>query len=244
MASRKSALVVAAVLLVTLSGCSGVLGTGSDAGSRTIAEKTSAAMEDVETYRMTMNMSLESQRSTVDMSMSGVVNYADERMRMETRVESPRVGTRTVTQYVVGTTLYLKIGDRWQKQDISGRDVWNKSTQTRMQQRLLENSTVTRVRNTTFDGTEVMVLDVQPSADHLTKIVRQQNRQIPESASFEDVNVQMYVSSETYRVRHLRMNGTLSVNDRSFDYTMQMTMSDYGLDTNVTVPEEATSQSA
>ncbi|WP_336037999.1 DUF6612 family protein [Halobacterium yunchengense] len=241
---RVTALRAAAVaaLLVT-AGCAGLPGGDAGDGDRSaeqFAEDVQAAMSDVDTYRMTMQMNVSADGQSLEMRQTGAFDREAERAR----VNATAMGEETTT-YIDGTTLYVQFGGEWQSQNLSETDVWNGSDSAARQGQVLASGDVTVEGGATVDGTETTVLRVDADPEELKEAIQQQSTSPGVgSLGIEEATYRMYVANETDRVRQVDLSMTMSANDQTMRANATMTFSDYGADVDVAVPDAATDESA
>lgn len=219
-------------MLVTLSGCS-VLG-GSGQGEE-IAQQAQQSMQDVETYEVDMSLDMDFQDSdrTISLTADGTVDAADERMRMEMSLRG-----QSVTQYLIGDTQYVNQRGTWQTQDVSDRNVWDQQT-VAQQRQVLNDSSVTLEGNTTIDGTDVYELDVDLDEGQLMDVVQSQQPTDVSDVSLDDITYTMYVSHDTHYIKRVEADMTMSSNGQRVDADLAMTISDVNGNHSVELPPEA-----
>ena len=235
MPTKRTVLVTALIaLLVAASGCSALSG-GSDQGKE-IAQQTQEAMQNVDSYTFDMTMTMSSQQSdqSIDMTATGAINVAEERMRMEMQLLG-----QSMTQYIIGDTQYMKSGGTWQQQDISSQNIW-KQQQLAQQQQILENASVTLEGNTTIDGTQVYNLSVDISEEQLMNVIQQQQGQnITSQISVDDISYSMYVTHDDYYLKRTTADMSMSAQGQSLDADLEMTFADFNGNVSVELPPEA-----
>lgn len=229
--------VAVAVLLVT-AGCTGLSADDGTPDAAELQDDAAAAMADADTYRMEMRMNVSASGQTMTMAQHAVFDHETERAR----VNSTAAGRETTT-YIDGTTAYVNVGGVWRTQDLSETEPWNESSGIRQQQSVLESANVTVNGSATVDGVETTVLAVEPDTEELQSVVVQQTGSL-DGVEIEDATYRMYVANDTHRLRQVEMNLEMSVGEQSAVANATTTFSEYGEPVNVSVPEEATEQTA
>ena len=238
MQRRSLATLCVAALLVT-AGCAGLTGNGGGASdAEQLKEDASAAMADVETYRMEMDMNITANDRTLSMSQNGVFDHEAEQARLDMSV----YGTEAVA-YMDGETMYVKAGGRWQTQDLSERNPWESGNGITQQQHILESGEVSVEGTETVDGVETTVLAVDPDTEELKQLVAQQGSQSFEGVTIDDATYRLYVAKDSDLPRKMEMTMEMTINGQSAEAEMTAHFSAYGEPVNVTVPEEATAGS-
>lgn len=233
MPPKRTLLITALVaLLVTASGCS-VLG-GSGQGDE-IAQRAQQAMQDVETYEVDMSLDMNAQDSDVSVSLTadGTVDAADERLRMEMSLRG-----QSITQYLIGDTLYLNQRGTWQQRDVSDRNIWNQQA-VAQQRQILNDSSVTLEGNTTIDGTDVYELDVDLDEGQLMDVVQSQQATDLSDISLDDITYTMYVSHDTHFIKRIEADMRMSARGQTMNADLAMTISDVDGNHSVELPPEA-----
>ena len=235
MPTKRTVLLTALLaLLVTVSGCSALQGGGTDGAA--IAEQSNQAMQDVDSYTFEMSMSMASDQSdqTIDLGGSGAINVAEQRMRMEMDVMG-----QSITQYIIGQTMYINQQGTWIQQDVPQDNIWEQQ-QLAQQQEILEQATVNFEGNTTIDGTDVYELSVDIDEEQVMEIIsQQQGGALTEQLSLDDVTYTMYVAHDTKYLKRINADMSMSVQGQSVDADLEMTFQDYNGDISIELPPEA-----
>lgn len=247
MQRRTAALALLAVLVAT-SGCAALTddGTPSDAGDEpsisadAVQSRTLDALRNVSTYEYRLTGTQDLAEVTVAINSTGVVNRTARRMHAETTATASRgdrSNTATTRTYVVNDTSYVHSQGAWRTQPLQ-RDAWAGNVLGR-QRALLANATVTVLNRTTVDGVETYAVEVDPGTESVEEYVADRGN-VNAEVSVGSVRVVQYVAVDSDRVRKSVMDMSLTVGDQSLDQHLVVTFQNYGLETNVTVPEAAT----
>lgn len=225
---------VAVALLVVTAGCTGLTGSDDVASAEEIRSQTVASMEDVETYRMSMEMTVRASGQEIPLSMNGTFDRAAEKAAMTTSAQG-----QTVESYVDGSTMYVQAPQGWQAQDISDEEPWNQSTALERQRAIMENAEITDLGEDTLDGEPVYVVRVNPEEERVKQVAAQQGTTQMGGVSIDDVTYTQYVHRETDNLVQVDMNMTMEVNGQSADVTATITFDGYDEPTDITIPEDA-----
>jgi len=238
MQRRTLAVLSVAALLVT-AGCAGLGGGGGGAGdAEQVKEDATAAMQDVDTYRMSMEMNISANGQSITMTQGGVFDHEAERARLNVSA----FGMQTVT-YLDGTTMYMKSNGRWQTRDMSDQDPWESGNGITQQQNILESGEVTVEGTETVDDVETTVLSVDPDEEQLKELIAQQQSQSFEGITIENATYTLYVAKESDLPQKMEMTMEMSMEGQTAEANMTAYFSEYGEPVNITIPEEATSAS-
>jgi len=238
MQRRTLATLCVAALLVT-AGCAGLTGNGGGASdAEQVKDDAVAAMQDVDTYRMEMEMNITANDRTLSMSQDGVFDHGAK----QARLNMTAYGTEAVV-YMDGDMMYVNAGSRWQTRDLSGQDPWESGNGITQQQNVLESGDVSVEGTETVDGVETTVLAVDPDLSELKALIAQQQAQSLEGVTIDDATYRLYVATDSNLPRKMEMAMEMSVDDQSTEVEMTTRFSDYGEPVNVTIPEEATAGS-
>lgn len=248
--------IAALLLLVAASGCLGGGGNGTpteQTGDPVItsgmsAEEVKSAVLDASsqpsTYEVGMNMSVETEMRSVTMDMSGVVNNEDRKARMT--MSMSMMGDRTFEMYLVDETAYIKTNRGWQSQDMSGQmgvGGWNQTAQLERQRQLLSGSNVSLAGTATIDGTETTILQIEPDSGQVNQMMAGQGMG-SSSGEVKSMTVKQYVSNQTGRVRQTDIQMDMQVQGQTATADMTITLGNYGMDTNIQVPDAAKQNAA
>jgi len=235
MQRRTLAVLSVAALLVT-AGCAGLGGGGGGAGdAEQVKEDATAAMQDVDTYRMSMEMNISANGRSITMTQGGVFDHEAERARLNVSA----FGMQTVT-YLDGTTMYMKSNGRWQTRDMSDQDPWESGNGITQQQNILESGEVTVEGTETVDDVETTVLSVDPDEEQLKELIAQQQSQSFEGITIENATYTLYVAKESDLPRKMEMTMEMSMEGQTAEANMTAYFSEYGEPVNITIPEKAT----
>lgn len=210
-----------------------------------------SAMQDADTATLTMNMSISGEQSaqSVQIDASGEINRTQEAMRMD--VTSEMMGDASITQYVVGDTMYMKMQDQWVRQNLTGQDFWERgNTQLAAQQQLLQNASVELTGTDVVHDQDVWVLSVEPDPEELEQFARQQGSTglgagagagagMAENVELSDVELTQFVDAETYQVRRMDATMNTSVQDQQVSMSMTMELSEIGDAVQIDLPDAA-----
>lgn len=232
MQRRTLAALSLAALLVT-AGCAGL--TGNDGGASDaehVKEDATAAMADVDTYRMEMEMNITANGRTLAMHQRGVFDHEAE----VARVNATAMGEQTTT-YIDGRKLYVNVAGEWRTQDISGSNVWENGTSAARQRQILESGNVSLVGGATVDGTETTVLRVDPDTEDLKALIKQQRGGQPiDGIGIENATYTMYVANETDLVRKVELSMSMAIDGHSAESNATITFSAYDEPVSIELP--------
>lgn len=236
---------LAIVLSVGLTGC--LSSTTADPDSESsqealeLGDATKNAMETVESYQMTMDMTVEvkEQDRTVEMHAEGTYDREDE----QAAVTVEALG-RTAETYIDGTTVYAESSYGWQTTELE-EDPWSTGSGTTWEQQeaILEDSAMTIEGNETVDGQSAKVVAVDITSEQFqTAMAASPNAEESESIeSVDDIAYTLYVSEETNRILKIEMSMTAEIETAGeVDYDITITFSNYNDDVTIEIPDEAT----
>jgi len=242
--------VFAAVLLVALSGC-GALNDGDakqttlgepvitdDMSAEEIQQLSANATEGYSSYEMTMNMSVDSDSASLSMIMDGVVNNDEKKAKMDMTVDA---GLRSfdTTAYIDDQTVYIQnenTGD-WQTEQGSSSMNWEQTNQLQQQRELLNASEVEVTGSTTIDGETMTIITIQPNESAMQELVAQQQGTDFSGSSIDEMTIKMYISDQTAHVRKMDMDATMTAEGQRMEMDLIVTLSNYGTDTNIQIPD-------
>lgn len=263
---------VAVALLLVLAGCSGLgtqdttttapdptgnatatdaPGTADGANASAVKADTLAALDDVETYRVSTNQTSRlsgNVQQTVVTTTTGVFDRTAREARLN---QSQDAGVQSVTSqlYLVDETLYQRspqfarqYDSNWVAIDLSENfsAAWDGFDTLSRQQALLNASSVTLDGTTTVDGQQAYVLRLRPDAERYEELGSNTTGQ---TLDVSNVSATYYVSTETDRLvaSTTRLNATQTVSGRSLtiDQTIELRFDEYGQPVTVRLPDEA-----
>ena len=234
MPTKRTLLVTALVaLLVAASGCSALSGGGGQ--GEEIAKQTNEAMQDVDSYTFDLSMTMTAQQNdqSVDITATGAIDVAEERMRMQMDFMG-----RSTTQYIIGSSQYIELDGNWQQRDVQ-QDIWNRQ-QLAQQRQILDNASVSFEGNTTIDGTDVYELSVDVDEDQLMDVIQQQQGQdLRSQVDLKDVSYTMYVTHGDYHLKRIVADMKMSAQGQTLNADMEMTFSNFNGDVSIELPPEA-----
>lgn len=247
--NRRALLVTALLALVVLSaGCLSALDDGNGDSSPVnvsadeLQPEVTTAMEDIETASFTMEMTVLADGDKMTSTEGeGKMDLGAERLCQKLEVKLPVGGTEAVTQYIVGETVYTERGGQWIQQDAGELGAWDQY-EVEQQPEVLEAADVTVTDRTTFDGTEVYVLEGTVDEEVFENLNQQQMEDDPfadEHVELVDGEFTQYVDAETSHVRYFDME--VVIEDGSEQVTVQMSMSydEFNEDVDIELPEAA-----
>lgn len=264
---RNVSIAVAVVALAVASGCAGV---GSPDGTVTasatptptgpsaaeIRQQSVGAMEDVETARYDLSMTVSTTQGTMTMNATGALDRAarKQRLDMEMKVTAgDRSRTIAAEFYFVNDTMYTRVEGQsdWQQRPIGDRNLWNNSQITR-QTELLQAVSVTKEGTATVGGTETYVLAMaaddtaklkQALAEQLSRNGNRRGLQLLENSEIETFDATVYVARDTNYIRKMDLRMTL-IRESGDEMEMEMTItySDLNGDVSIDVPTGATAR--
>lgn len=232
--------VLALSALVALAGCadSGSSGPADGPSAEDIQEEATAAMEEVSSAAFTMDMTVDSDQGSLSLQSDGVMDIDDKRMRMNMSLES-QGQTIELTQYIIDQTAYQQVDGQWQSSDVSGQDIWAEGNQLNMQQRMLENSTVEVTGNDTVDGNEVWVVSIEPSDEAIQQFLTGTGTGVTENMDIESISFTQYVDTDTHHVRKLDLSMDTTMQGESATMEMTMTFSRFDESFDIELPSGA-----
>lgn len=233
MQRRTLAALSVAALLVT-AGCAGLVDDGGASDAEQRAQDATDAMQDVDTYRMTMEMNISANGQTISMSQDGVFDHEAQRAHLDMTV----FGAEGVV-YMDGDTMYVKSNGRWQTRDLSEDDPWESGNGIIQQRNILESGDVSIEGTETVDGVETTVLSVDPEEDELKELLAQQQSQSFEGVTIDDASYRLYVGDDDLP-RKMEMTMEMTVDGQSATAEMTAYFSEFGEPVDITIPEEAT----
>jgi outer membrane lipoprotein-sorting protein len=248
--ARTRTLLVTALLALALvvSGCQTGPSTSVPEETPTadeLRQQTLSAMEDVETATLTMDMTIEADGRTIEMTGDGTMNRSAKLMRMSFDVSA---GSRDIqaTQYIDDDTMYMKVNDQWQSMNVremTGQDPWA-NNQLAQQEAVLEGAEVRINGTTTVEDRHVYRLEVEANESVARSLMQQSAAGA--TGSMENVEIDrfqftQYVDVETKHVRKIDMEMDMTVQGQQANSAITMTFSDFNEDVTIQVPEEATS---
>lgn len=242
---KRLSLTVAIALMVLMAGCAGLVG-GEDIEEDELEQKTLEAMEDVDTFSMTYNQSVEVMGTTSQMSAEGVIDREAQRAQMTTTMDGI-----PIEQYVIDDTLYQETGGEWVKVKLPEEILWEEH-ETAQQQKALEMGDLDIRETTTFDGNEVYVVDIELDEDELADVVNDSDAGMDggfegefrmdafmDDVEFNDVRVTQYIDTDTYHVRYVNMSFEMETSMGPVTIELDMTLSDFNEDVDIELPPEA-----
>ncbi|CCQ33234.1 membrane lipoprotein [Halorhabdus tiamatea SARL4B] len=190
--------------LIALAGC-GMLGDDqppSDDRALEVRNETVDALENVDTYRMSMDAdvsaSAEGRSRSLSVDSDGVVNRTSQRMRMNTSSQG-----RTVTSYLDERTVYTKCPSPWSgwgTQNQSTDVEWLSLTPLGRQVELFEQTNVYWDGTATIDGEETAVIVAHPSQETVSSLPGQSQTDLANTdATVENITAKLWVDQETSR---------------------------------------------
>lgn len=232
--------VLALSVLVALAGCadSGSNGPAEGPSAEDIQAEATAAMENVSSAAFTMDMTVDSDQGSLSLQSDGVMDIDNKRMRMNMSLES-QGQTIELTQYIIDQTAYQQVDGQWQSSDVSGQDIWAEGNQLTMQQQMLENSTVEVTGNDTVDGNEVWVVSIEPSDEAIQQFLTGTGTGITENMDIESISFTQYVDTDTYHVRKLDLSMDTTMQGESATMEMTMTFSRFDESFDIELPSGA-----
>lgn len=240
---RKTLLLVLLAALVATSGCSGLSDSGTthpNVDAAAVQSQALSAMENTSTYEYNLTGTQHVNGITVDLQSSGVVNRDQKRMHTEataTATQGDQSNTVTTETYVVDDTQYVHQQGVWQTKQLS-RDIWSQNALGR-QRAILDGANVSVVNTTTVEGVETYAIAVDPGESSLENYVKSRSN-VNGNVSVDDVHIVQYVAVDTHRLRKVSLEMSVSVNGRTVDQHFTITYHDYGTETDIEVPDEAT----
>lgn len=202
-------------------------------------------MGDVDTAVFTMEMTMEMSDRTIELDSEGVMDLASEKMRMDVNV-SGMMGEQSVTQYVIGETMYTEMMGEWQVQEAPQENFWE-GNELNQQRELLENASIEITDTREFDGHSVKVVTVDPDQETVEKIMAEGGTGSTAGSDFgpasqpsvSDMEVTQYIDADTNHVRYTELTAVMEVMDQEVTMTMTMTFDEFDEPVEITLPEAA-----
>lgn len=237
--------VVAALLLAaTFSGCLGLGGDGTSERAQTLQNDMLDAVNDTESYDVSMSVLAEANDRTVRMEADGTIDRPDRRLRMNMSM-SGAAGSADLVAYIADETMYMHVEGRdgWTTQNVSERNLWAQNDQLRQQREMLQDSTVSITGHDTLDGRAVTIMEADPKPSEVKSLLEQQGTGVG-SASLKDVTYRVWVGNESSRLYKVETDMTLKQDGTTGSASVTMQVSDYGTNETIEVPEAATAETA
>ena len=242
MRTRTRALLITVTLaaLVAIAGCvdGGSSAPSSAPAPDALQEDATAAMQDVETARFTMDMNVDTSQGSVAMEASGVMDIPAKKMRMDLSMDLDGRSVEAV-QYIVDQTAYQRVQGRWQTRDVGEQDLWSQGNQIALQQQMLEDATVEITGSDTVDGHDVWVVSIQPSDEAIQQLLGGTGAGVGENVEVEDLSFKQYVDVDSYHVRKLDLQMDSTMQGQDATVGMTMTFKEFDEPVDIQVPAEA-----
>lgn len=246
--------IVLALLVVGASGCLGSGGNGTTAESTTeassgdaqrIVERANETMQSVDTYRTRMVVEVSSGGQTATNVAEMVVNRSAGKTRMTMTVTAGDGSEQHVQMYMdaQNETMYTKQGDTWQSQPIPEEYLYNQSQLSQMQD-MMASGSVSLGGTDTVNGTSVQVIEIDPDEQAFMGLIEQQVGEVPDSVSVSELSMRQYVDTDANLTRKVTMRMVMESGDQTMSVSMRMLYLDFGVDTDIQLPEEATRAAA
>lgn len=231
-------------LLLVLSGCLGVFQSApSDPGAESVVDEAVDASDAVDTFRFDTRLRAETtgsgDRRARRASATGVVDRADERLRLRTTFEE---SNRTV--YVIGNTTYTECSDQWGGW---GKDVqegldddWAAQDPLGRQLMLLAESPVTWVDNESVGGTSAHIVKARPSGRTLRQLSDNPRALLDLSGPrIENATLTAWIAVDSSRVLRTELVITVTGEEDEARGTVTTNFTGYGDAVSIALPETA-----
>lgn len=254
MSGKKTILLaVVLALMLPLAGCSALTSDGEDGpdpdspdvDEEQLQADTLATMQNVSTASVEADITMESQGTTViDMQLEGVSNFEEQRARFDTTIGQ---GSRSVEaeQYIIDQTAYMNAEafGGWVRQDVSDQPGFGNNT-LQQQEEILEAADVEVTDETTTDGHEVYVAEMNIDDEMMTEILNEQLSQqqtggVAGEVTMEDVSVTQHIDVDSNHVRYMELEYTVSAGGQEVSVVFEQRFSDFDQAVDITLPEEA-----
>jgi len=248
MGSRKYALLITALvaLIAVTAGCQTGPETSVPEETPTadqLREQVISAMEDVETASFTMEMAVETEMATVEMTADGQMDLPAKLMKMN--VEADAAGrTIQVTQYIDGSTVYIERDGQWQVRDLSempgGGNVWQ-SNQFTQQQQVLEGGALRLNGTEVIDNRHSYRLEVEVNESVARQLLQQGTVGTGslENVEITSISFTQFVDVETKQIRRVDMQMEMTVQGQQASADLTMTVSGLNDSVDIQIPEAA-----
>ncbi|MEE6210951.1 DUF6612 family protein [Salarchaeum sp. III] len=243
---RRTVALVLLAGLVALSGCAGITDSSPttttadvNASADAVQADTLDAMASVTSYEFDADLTQDLGSIQTDIALTGVVNKTAERMYQRTDATATRgdqSNSATTETYIVNNTAHIHSQGVWQTRP-APEGTWT-STPTDRQVQFLTDADITVLNKSTVDGVETYALSVQPDPESVTSYAENQSS-VSGDVSVESVSVTQYVAVDTHRIQKATLDMTLTLDGQTLEQTLTITFSEYGTDTDITVPDEA-----
>lgn len=196
-------------------------------------------MQGVDNYAFDMTMDMEMEGASLTMDAKGVLNRPARRMRIDLAMDLPSRSIETRT-YIANDTAYVKVRSFWRTQNVSEKNLWNQNSQLQRQRELMKAARLEIVGNATVDGVPVRVVTFHIPEDKLDELTAMAQQSAGTSkGTITDASYTAYIATESDLMRKMEADFTMEIEGKTADASMTMRFHDFGLDTNITVPEEA-----
>jgi len=236
--------VLLSLLVIVSSGCLGLGGDNTEeptsAEAQELVEQATQSMQDVDTYTMEMSVEMSTNGQTLSLDTDSVINRTDKRAQVELSVNGMGQA-QTITSYIINESVYVQQDGTWQSQQLSDGQSWDSRDHLQQSRKLFEESSVRVVGNDTVDGTPVRVLEIDADQEAMLDLISQQRDSISADVSPTDVTLRQYVSTETNLTRKIEMDMQMGPSGQSASASVMIRFSDFGTDTDIAVPDGATS---
>ncbi|MGB9986782.1 DUF6612 family protein [Salarchaeum japonicum] len=244
---RRTVALVLLAGLVALSGCAGLTDSSPtdttsnvDADADAVQADTLDAMTTVTSYEFSADLQQDLGNVQTDIDLTGVVNTTAERMYQKsdaTATRGDQSTSATTKSYIANDTAYIHSQGVWQTRPAPER-TWT-NTPVDRQVQFLTGAEVTVLNKTTVDGVETYALSVQPDPERVAGYIENQSS-VGGDATVDSVSVTQYVAVDTHRIRKATLDMSATIQGQTIDQTLTITFSEYGTETDITVPDEAT----
>jgi len=226
--------------LLVLAGC-GMLGDSqppSDDRALEIRNETIDALENVDSYGMSMDVSAsaEGRSESISATGDGIANRTARLMRMNMTVQS-----RTVTSYLQNRTAYTQCPSPWSgwgEQNQSTDIEWLTLTPLGRQVELFERTNVYWDGTATVDGHDTAVIVAHPTQETLSSLPGESQTDLANpDANVENITAKLWVDRETSRPVRSLLRLQISGNGGEATAKVMIDYTDYDESITVKIPE-------
>lgn len=233
--------------LVVLAGCNAFGGAPppSDERALEVRNRTAAAIESVQTYRVEQSIAVHAEEDgeTIDIrgSGNGSVNRETRRLRMFVSVEG-----NEATSYVRGFKVYRACGGHWGGyvvENLSRSPGWFVHTPLGNQLDLLEETNVYWGGSPTIDGNRTNLIVAYPSKGTLIEFSERRHRDGTElsEANLKNATLKLWVDPETGRPIKSTVKLIIAKGGATATARTTMTYSGYNEPVDIRIPEDVLS---
>lgn len=230
------------VLLVLLAGCSSDdPAPPSDDRALTLLNNTQAALDDVDSYRYTLNGQIEADDADdirrVSIMGEGAVNLTSEQLNATTRIDDHHRST-----YVDGQTAYVECARPafgWEEDNRSDRTTWQQNTPLGRTIALLDTTSVYYRGERDLAGESAHVIEGYPTKRDFRALNPTSQGQL-QRGNIQNTTVRLWIDPDTTRPRRIDHRIAVTVQGESGVLKFSFSFSAYNTPIRISVPAEVT----